>query len=266
MTIWHNHRLKDDNTPIFPFSDRVRLGDGVFDTMLAVGGELVHAPLHFQRILRHADVMGMDISYAVEDLIIAAKTLLAESHLESKRVAINTLITRGSSERGLLPPDLPEPQFAMRASVVPDHLPPIQAVIAQGVRRNEGSPLSQIKSINYGDNILALIEANEKGANEAIMLNNEGKVTCASTGNVFIIHGDKIYTPPLEDGVLDGVTRGLLMQAYDVIEKSLSEEDLKDAQALYITNSIRGAVKVETLEGKQYPDSDSHIDKDFHLT
>ncbi len=267
MTIWHNQRFKDDNTPIFSSTDRMRLGDGVFDTMLAINGDIIHPNLHFKKILRHAAVMGIDVTNDIEDMVIAAKDLLKESHLEDGRVIINVIVSRGPAEHGLAIPDQADTQIAMRAFAAPDPMPvPRNVVFARNVRRNEGSPLSQIKNFNYGDNIMALQEARDKGADDALMFNNKENVACATSATVAIIKGDRIYTPPLSDGCQGGVTRGLLMGRYDVSEKHLREEDIRDAHALYLINSIRGAVKIETLEGQKYPIANLEIDKDFHLT
>ncbi|GJL85145.1 MAG: 2-keto-4-methylthiobutyrate aminotransferase [Micavibrio sp.] len=267
MTIWHNQRFKDDNTPIFSSTDRVRLGDGVFDTMLAINGEIIHPSLHFKKILRHANVIGIDITNDIEDMIIAAKDLLKESHLEEGHVIINVIVSRGPAEHGLAIPDLADTQIAMRAFAAPNPMPvPKNVVFARNVCRNEGSPLSQIKNFNYGDNIMALQEARDKDADDALLLNNAGHVACATSSTIAIIKGSRIYTPPLSDGAQEGVTRGLLMERYDVTEKHLSEDDIQYAHALYLINSIRGAVNIETLEGQKYPIADLEIDKDFHLT
>ncbi len=267
MTIWHNQRYKDDNTPIFSFMDRIRFGDGVFDTILAINGEMIHPSRHFKKFLRAASVLGMNITHDIEDMIVAAKKLLKESHLENSRAIVNVLISRGPAEHGLAIPDPADIQIAMRAFAAPDPMPvPRHIVFARKVRRNEGSPLSRIKNFNYGDNILALAEAREKGAHEALMLNNAGNVTCATTANIAIVHNGRLYTPPLSDGCQEGVTRGLLLERFDVVDKSLSEDDVRSADALYLINSLRGAVRIETLEGEPFPNKDGlEIDKDFHL-
>ncbi len=265
MKLWHNGELKNDTDPLFPFADRIRLGDGVFDTMLAVEGKLIHPQLHFERLLHNASLLEIKVELSSSALEQIAQGLLTENNCVRSKYAVNTLIARGSGARGLMPPENPEPQIVMRAAPVPEDFPPVHAIIAETVRRNEGSPLSQIKSCNYGDNILALLEAREKGANEAIMLNNAGHVTCASASNIFMVRGGKLFTPPLSDGVLDGITRRLLIERYNVSEKSLTAQDLKTAEGLVLTNSIRGAVPISTLEGQTLSPPGLEIDKDFHL-
>lgn len=266
--IWHNGEFKDEREGVFRADDRVRLGDGIFDTMLAIceGGlpRLCHANLHFERLLRSAQILDIAVPYEMEKFQDVAELLLERNLYRQGRYAINTVITRGPSERGLAAPETPQPQIVMRASTVPETFPPVESIISKTVRRNEGSPLSQIKSCNYGDNILARLEADKAGANEAILLNNAGRVACATVGNVFVMINGTLYTPPLSDGAMAGIVRGLLLQHHGAQEKSLSADDLQNAQGVYIGNSIRGLVPVKTLDERDLTICDTNIPQDFH--
>lgn len=258
--LYHNGDWKNETEGIFTALDRVRLGDGVFDTMLAVDGRLIHAGRHYKRLQENAAVLGISFDLDFENT--AQKIIEGQSG----RLAINTTITRGESERGLAIPAEAQPSIVMRAAPAPDNFPSIRAIIAQNVRRNEGSPLSRIKSLNYGDAILALREASAKGANEAILLNNAGLVTCASSSNIFAVLNGEIFTPPLTDGVLNGVARQVFIERYGARELSLKPEDLLAAESLILTNSIRGAQAVGELDGKTLTAAlPSGIDKDFVL-
>ena len=206
MIIYHNGQWAEDQA-IFNFNDRIRLGDGVFDTMLVVDGTPIHYDLHAKRLIHDAKTLGIII-----DRLPDPNEIIQKNNAEKGHYAINTIITRGIGERGLMPPETPQPTIAMRITPVPDEFPPIHAIISETVRRNEGSPLSRIKSCNYGDNILALLEAKKQSANEAILLNNKGLVTCASAGNIFAEIDGKLYTPPLSDGCMDGVTRKIILK------------------------------------------------------
>lgn len=265
MTIWHNTKLKDDLTPVLSFDDRLRIGDAVFDTMLSINGEPVHTSMHFDRLAHDASVLGIEMPYDLKEMIRAARSVLQEGGLTQGRACVNTIVSRGPAERGLMPPDLSDTQIIMRAVKAPTHFPPIHAIIARFVRRNEGSPLSQIKSVNYGDNVLALKEAKDCGANEALMLNNKGHITCATSANVFVVYNGRFYTPPLKDGVLAGITRQILMDKLDVIEKSLTEEDLLQADGVFLTSSIKGFVPLVSLEGKELRHYETSIPQDFHI-
>lgn len=264
-----------ENRKVFAFNDRIRLGDGVFDTMLMIVTkdkkglhvDNIYTNLHIERLLENAAAIG-----------ISPDNLPTEKELEDKinriqidrpfklgKHAINTVITRGITQRGLMPPKNCKPTIEIKISPAPDEFPPIEAIISKTVRRNEGSPLSQIKSCNYGDNILALIEARDQDANEAILLNNKGLVTCASAGNIFCCINNELVTPPLSDGVMDGVTRKIIIKKFSAIERSITEEELKNAAGIYITNSIKGIMPLISLDGKTLPEPSIKIDKDAHI-
>jgi len=248
LHIWHNGQFRDHQEALFLFDDRLRLGDGVFDTLLVVDGQPRFMAEHLLRLSHDAGVMGIACPENLQDHI---DTML-ETHkaiVSKGRYALNTLITRGKTERGLKTPEHEDIQLALRLTPVPNIFSPVHAHIARNVRRNEGSPLSQIKSVNYGDNILAMREAEYKGANEAFLLNNAGHITCATSGNLYARIDGQLYTPPLRDGVLNGVIRSVLIPALNIKEQTLSEADLISAENLYISNSIRGIVPVATLNG-----------------
>lgn len=263
MTIYFNGNFTDD-AAIFEFQDRIRLGDGIFDTMLIINGKPIHADEHINRLIKNAKTLKINITQSAANLKNAALELIESNKSHTGRFALNTLITRGIAERGLMPDNNASANIAMRIAPAPNTFPDIHAIISKTVKRNEGSPLSQIKSCNYGDNILALIEAKETDANEAILLNNANKVTCASAGNIFCCINNELVTPPLTDGVMDGVTRKLIIKNHNAIERSITEEDLLNATGIYITNSIRGAMHISSLNGKMLQTPSIKIDKDFH--
>ena len=97
------------------------------------------------------------------------------------------------------------------------------------------------------------------------MLNNAGHVATATIATLLIQQAGKLYTPPLSDGAQGGVTRGLLIERYGVIEKSLTEQDVTNANGVYLSNSIRGLVPVVKLEGQSRVNIDSGVDGDYYL-
>jgi len=264
MNIYFNGEITDDKA-IFEFQDRLRLGDGVFDTMLIINGMPLYIDDHIKRLIGNAKILHIENTPNAEHLKNAALQLIESNEAHTGHFALNTLITRGISERGLTPSQNAKPNIAMRITPVPKEFPSVHAIISKAIRRNEGSPLSQIKSCNYGDNILALVEARESDANEVILLNNAEKATCASAGNIFCCIDGELITPPLSDGVMDGVTRKIIIEKYNAIERSINEKELLNADGIYITNSIRGIMPVISLNGKTLPAPSIKIDKDFHI-
>jgi branched-chain amino acid aminotransferase len=264
--IWHNGSFKEE-IPVFMAHDRIRLGEAIFDVMPAVDGRLCYANLHLPKLLRAGDVFfGSWTPPALEKLEDAARELLRHNNFTQGKYTIRTLITRGPAGDGIRLPETESLQIVMRTTPLPAEFPPINAIIATTTRRNEGSPLSRIKCANYGESVLALREAAEKGANEAIMLNNAGKIACATTSNIFIVLNGTLLTPPLDDGAQEGVTRRLVIEKYGALEKSLTPDDLLKAEGLYLTNSGRGVSAVHTLNGIKLPMPSIKIDKELHLS
>lgn len=264
--IWHNGDFIEDG-PVLSIHDRMRLGEAVFNTMLAIDGKIIHPRRHFEKLIANSKILiGSWDAPQIENLQSAGEDLLASNDLNKGRASINTIITGGPGGGGLKEPAARDVQMMMRALPCPEKFPPIEAVIVRSVRRNEGSPLSQMKCAHYGDHILALREAQSRGGNEAILLNNRGDVVCASVANIVIVKEGKLYTPPLSDGAQNGLTRQILMEKYDVVEKSISVKDLQTAHGIYLTNSLRGAMAVQTLDGQTLEPPAVIIDKDFHLS
>jgi len=263
--IWHNGHWREEDEAVFSASDRIRLGDGVFDTLLCVDGRSLHADLHYGRLLAGADILGIDFAMDFAKFVAALEAVIAKNNAGSGHYALNTVISRGQGARGLAIPEGISPEIVLRISPLPKEYPPVNACIARSVRRNEGSPLSRIKSCNYGDNILAMREAAMRGCSDAVMLNNAGHVACTTMGNIFIVKDAKIYTPPASAGVLSGVARQILMQRYDISEVIITEKDLLDADEIFLTNSIRGMQFLKTLQGRVYSENALGLDKTFHV-
>lgn len=265
MIIWHNGRFIEDG-PVLSIHDRIRLGEGVFCTALVVDGAIMHARAHLEKLLKNSKLfLGEWDTPAWEELHEAALELLDKNDFLKGRYAFNTIITGGPAGNGIRTPEKPEPQILMRALPLDIPSAPVEAIIAQSVRRNEGSPLSNIKCAGYGDNILALREAASKGANEAIMLTNTGNVSCATTSNILIVQGGSLWTPPLSDGCQNGVTRALAMEKLGARERSFTAGELARAEGIYLINSLRGAVPVVSLDGAALPAPAIKIERDFHI-
>jgi branched-chain amino acid aminotransferase len=262
--IWHNGHFKHESEAVFRASDRLRLGDGVFDTMLAVDGDLIYSHKHFKRLIAHASVLHIRVERAIAQLEHAAQEVLRRNDFMRGHYAINTIITCGPATRGPKSMTTGDTQIVIMASHLADAAPPIHAIVAQNIKRNENSVLSSVKSVNYGDMILAQIEAGEKDASEAVLLNTKGHVACFTSGNVFIVQGGKLYTPPLSDGAMDGIIRDKLIRKAGAAEKSFMTGDLQTAEGVYITNSIRGIRPVLTLDGKTLPTPTLTFPTDFH--
>lgn len=230
--------IQEETVFISPQDRGFTLGDGVFDTMLILDGKMQYANEHFARLYHDTKIMGIECNI---NLLDSAEELLKKNEIQQGRYILRSQVTRGISPRGLSPAPETKPTIVMRVvETPPPDLTPILAIIVKQVRRNEFSPLSKIKSLNYADNILALIEARAEGADEAILLNTQGFVTCASASNIFIRENNKWLTPPLSDGVMAGITRARLITDLNAAEESITPERLARADEIIQCNSVIG--------------------------
>lgn len=243
-----------------PLDDRgLLLGDGLFETLLAVDGRLDAVAAHLDRLEAGCAVLGLP----APDRAAAAATMAAAldaAGLRQARAAVRLTLTAGSGGRGLDRPDAPAPQLFATAAPAPVIATPLKLAIAR-TRRNEGSPASRLKTLAYLDNVLARAEARAAGADEALMLNNRGEVACAAAANVFWITGERLFTPALDCGVLAGIARARVMAAaaamgVEVVEVQTGVEALMRVDAVFVTNSLVGLRSASHLDGVALRGSD----------
>jgi len=256
--MWFQGVVHEDHRAPFDLSDRgLLLGDGLFETMVALGGNVFRLHDHLERLLTGARELGIPVE---RDSLELPVTALAEKAPGGSGV-IRLTVTRGPGLRGLRPP--PKPQPTIFASLSPwqlrAELPQVRLAIASG-RRNPTSPLSRMKSLAYLDNILALEEALARGADDALILATSGHVACATAANVFAIRSGWLLTPPEHDGVLPGITRRLVQAKAPVVgltarEISMEIADLLNADAVFTTNSVGLIVNVAEIETQPLPEA-----------
>ena len=238
---------------MIPADDRgLTLGDGLFETILARDGELVLLDAHLDRMTRGCGALGLP------PLGRARARRLCEEAVATVegRAAVRLTLTAGSGGRGLDRLGTPYPRLFATAAPAPTPQTPASLITAT-VRRNEGSPASRLKTLSYLDNVLAREEARAAGADEALMINNQGQVACAAAANVFWLEGGRLVTPALECGVLEGIMRAKVIESAPslglVVEESCARPtDLARAEAIFLTNSLVGLRPVSGLDGKLF--------------
>ncbi len=253
--VWLNGRLlPEDEASISIFDRGFTLGDGVFETMRVLDGEPLWVDDHLRRLRDGAEVLGIPVSSG--DGVIGqglSELIAASGHAQA---SLRLTLTRGPSRvRGLWPPAMPMTPTLL-ATVSPMSAtarPPLNVVVAKAVRRNEHSPLSRIKSLNYGDNILARREAETRGAGDGLLLNGAGRVVCATAGNVFLRIGASWLTPPVADGILAGTARRRLLGLIGAREVSIDASALAQADAAFLSNSL-GLTAIRAIEGRELGD------------
>lgn len=263
MIVFLNGRFIPEAEAKIPPSDRgFTLADGVFDTLLAIDGKPQYGERHFARLLRHAETIRLTIPETAARLMDIAQDLLQRNGLAAGACSVRTTLTRGAGARGLLPPDNPAPTLLMQAAAFsPAREAELAVITARHVRRNEHSPLARIKALGYGDNLAALMEARDGGCADAVLLNTAGNAACGTTGNLFILEGGRLVTPPLADGALDGIARAVIIEQAQAREETIAPDRLNRADGIYLTNSLRGIRAVTILDGRPVSSRNKFFEK-----
>ncbi len=221
------------------------LGDGLFETMRVRDGILERIELHTNRLHYGAAYLGIPVPLNTAELDRALKDTLVANELEEG--VLRLTLTRGAAGRGLTVAQNNPPTLIITAADMPKSPDPANAWIARTIARNEMSPLSQLKTISYLENIIARRESDAKNANEAILLNSKGFIAEATIANLFVVVNGRLMTPPVEDGALPGVMRANILSQLDCIEASIKPQIFSEASEGFLTNSlsIRPLVSVD---------------------
>jgi branched-chain amino acid aminotransferase len=259
--VWLNGRLVSAADLVISASDRgFTLADGVFETIRAHGIQPLWLHDHLARFRQSASVFGIPVPLSNDAIADGLIDLLkASAHRQS---ALRLTLSRGPSEkRGLWPPSLPTtPTLVASVAKLPAPSAPLRLLTAKDTRRNEHSPLARIKSLNYGDNLLARREVIARGVDDALMLNTTGRAACATVANLFLRIGGRWCTPPVSDGALPGLARKRLLRMLDAGETTISSLDVGNASAGFLSNSL-AVSPIREIDGQRLDDTGTLLEK-----
>ena len=234
-------------------------GDGIFEGIRVYHGRVFKLTEHLKRFFSAAKSIHLKLSYSFEELEEIILESCRKNHLSDGYIRL--VCTRGADGLGLYPKPSSHPPrlFCIAGQVA---LYPEQAyidglkVITSSLRRNKATIVDpQIKSLNYLNNILASIEAHRYGADEALMLNEEGIVTECTGDNVFMIKDGVIYTPPSYLGALDGITKRAVVvlakeAGYEVKEEPFTHFNLLNCDEAFLTGTAAELIALTLLDGQ----------------
>jgi branched-chain amino acid aminotransferase len=259
LKIWLDGKLVDEvDAKISVFDHGLLYGDGVFEGIRVYSKKVFELDAHIKRLYQSAKVIRLEVPMSQSKLINAIeKTVEANGVIDGY---IRLVVTRGNGTLGLNP-------FACEKSIIfiiadniqlyPEELyeTGMKVISATTVRNHPLAIPPQVKSLNYLNNILAKIEALDSNVPEAIMYNHEGYVAEATGDNVFIIRNGVIYTPPVEAGALEGITRGVVIrlakkESLEVVEKNLTRFDLYVCDELFLTGTAAEVIGVVEVDGR----------------
>jgi branched-chain amino acid aminotransferase len=246
MWIYLNDRfVEKEQARISVFDHGFLYGDGVYETLRAYQGRIFLLERHLARLRRSCDLIGLVLPVGDDAWVSIITDILGRNGLED--AGLRLTISRGEGELGIDPGLCASPTVVVMAKAFVPYPARMreQGVRLQlvSVRRNPPSAQSpRIKSLSFLNNILAKQEAVQAGAYDALMLNMDGHVTECTTSNVFFVANQRLHTPSVDCGILEGITREVVIElagdlGIEVEEGAYAAEDVLQADECFMTNT-----------------------------
>jgi branched-chain amino acid aminotransferase len=259
MKIFIDGKYYDEkNAKVSVFDHGLLYGDGVFEGIRAYNGRVFRLKEHIDRLYYSAKAILLTIPMTHAEMMRAVVDTCRKNKLRDGYIRL--VVTRGVGGLGLNPNKCKRPSVIVIADKIqlypPEYYKRGLEIITVPTTRNLHSALNPaIKSLNYLNNILAKIEANNSGCEEAVMLNAEGYVAECTGDNLFIVKESQMMTPPLSAGALYGITRGVVMDlarkdGLTVSEPNLTRYDLFNADECFLTGTGAELIPVVKIDGR----------------
>jgi branched-chain amino acid aminotransferase len=256
MWVFLNGRFVPEQEAVIPVSDRGFLyGDALFETMRVCNARVFRLHDHLNRLRQGAEFLNIRIHFTPEEIHAACAELITRNQLPESILRLT--LSRGPGERGYSPRGASRPVLVLtlHPAATPDPSREIRWNLVTATHRVPADDaLAGFKSANKLVHILARMEAEAAGANEALLLNTRGEIAEAASANIFWISGGKVVTPPLGTGILQGVTRALVLElcaslGLQTEEHSGFPDELHNADGVFLTQSALGVIAIESFDG-----------------
>jgi aminodeoxychorismate lyase len=234
-------------------------GDGLYEGLLVTGGIPFRWEQHMERLRRGVEFLKLTIPFSHEELRKASMRLIQRNKMPECMLRLS--FSRGITERGYSPKNARNPAVTITLHPAPVVNKLTQwRVIISSCRLPTNDPLTGFKTASKITQVLARAEADEAGAQEAILLNTKGRVAEGTTCNVFWVKNKIVHTPPLPDGALPGVTRAAVMELCVKLnipcrERKAMPAELRRADAAFLTMTSMGVVEITSLDNQRIPRS-----------
>jgi branched-chain amino acid aminotransferase len=246
------------NAKISVFDHGLLYGDGIFEGIRFYNGRVFRLEEHLERLWDSARSICLEIPMTHEEMTEAVLETIRQNHLHDGYIRL--LVTRGIGNLGLNPEQCKSPSVIIIAATIAlyheDFYRKGLSMVTCATRRSNPASLNPaVKSLNYLNNVMARIEANLAGADEALMLNDAGNVAECTADNVFIIKRDQIFTPPITAGALRGITRSIVFEiaaefGLSVVEADFTRHDVFVADECFLTGTAAEIVPVVKADGR----------------
>jgi branched-chain amino acid aminotransferase len=263
MTMWiylDDRFVKEENALVSVFDHGFLYGDGIYETVRSYGSRIFMRDQHLARLRRSGVAIGLRIPDRDWPTLLHESMERNEVGNERTDAYIRITISRGAGEIGLDPGLCLNPTIV----IITKPLKPPSAeqyrggvsLIVAKTRRNLPSALDpQIKATNFLNNILAKREALAAGAFDSVLLNWKSHLTECTVSNLFFVRANRLYTPSLSCGILDGITRGIILtlareEQIPIEEGNFNSDDLRQADECFLSNTTMEVMPATTLDGR----------------
>ena len=257
LKIYINGTLYEKQDAKVSVSDHGLLyGDGVFEGMRVYEGIVFRMDLHLRRLWNSAKAICLEIPMTHEEVAQAVVDTLQANDIQDGYVRL--VVTRGVGTLGLDPNKTSDPQVIIitdSITLYPDeyYQNGLEIVTVNTIRNHPAALNPRIKSLNYLNNILAKIEGLKAGCVEALMLNHRGEVAECTGDNIFLVRAGQVYTPPVDAGILEGITRDAVIELAKqdnlcVNEIPITQQDVYGADECFLTGSAAEVVPVVKVD------------------
>jgi branched-chain amino acid aminotransferase len=247
-----------EDAKISVFDHGLLYGDGVFEGLRAYSGKVFRLREHIVRLYESAKAIWLEIPMSQDEMCDAVNEAVGINKIDDGYIRL--VITRGAGTLGLDPNRCSNPQVIIIADAISLYPKELYEkgleIVTVSVQRNHPAALSaRIKSLNYLNNILAKIEGLQAGCIEALMLNHKGEVAECTGDNIFLVHRGALLTPPLEAGILAGITRDAVIEVakeagIEVREIPLIKHDVYVADECFLTGTAAEVVPVVKVDNR----------------
>lgn len=265
LKIWLGSALVPvDQAKISVFDHGLLYGDGVFEGIRIYDGKIFLEEQHLRRLFESAKAIRLELPMSQDEVSDAMhETLLANGITEDGYIRL--VVTRGVGSLGISIKHTACPTLFVIADKIALYPPEVvqrglHCIISSIARNHPNTTSPRIKSLNYLNNVMAKSEAQDAGADEAIMLSLDGHVSECSGDNIFIVRDGEVFTPPTSEGILEGITRKLVIdlarrRGLHVYEKSLVRHDLYVAHECFATGTAAEVIAITKIDGRRIGDS-----------
>lgn len=255
--IYLNNQYIDLDQAAISIRDRgFLLGDGLFETLRCEQGVPLFLEQHLERMNAGLECLHYPLRLKTTDTNIIIRTLLKKNHLEQQTASVRITVTRGEGPRGVSIAQCDQPTLLITA----EEFHPANTALSLTVSiftRNDTSPLSRFKTLDYLPSICAKQAALSNNFDDALLLNTKGEVVCTSVANIFWVKDTVLFTPDIACGALPGVMRAHVLRVASELAIQTSEtragvDVLMAADEAFITNSLINIVSIKHLENKMF--------------